>query len=305
MPAVRARSRCGSVRYSAGTLPSMRASMRQPTRPSRYCMSICRPVGVYEGLPARLVGVVPLRPVDRLQQKVVEQEREIEHRVAAVNDLPVDDPQSVVADEDVLRRVVAVNDALLRRQQPVDVRADAVGEPGMPPLDRAQVWIDALGLERLGAAGNLRWPNAARQAAWRAAPPPPSSAVPSSRRAFHGRHSGGASSITSANASGSESSSVGTEPGASRAISSSACASAAARLGGTSHSSVTRKRSSACLTTTRLPSPRTANTAHATPPVSSSTSRPSAAAKTPRRSRYGPTVSLDNRSRTRASSPKC
>ena len=90
--------------------------------------------------------------MDRLQQQVVEQEREIEHRVAAVNDLPVDDPQSAVADEDVLRRVVAVDDALLRRQQPVDVRADPAGELGVAALDRAQVWIDALSLERFGAA---------------------------------------------------------------------------------------------------------------------------------------------------------
>ena len=90
--------------------------------------------------------------MDRLQQQVVEQEGEVEGGIAAVGHLPVDHPEAVVADEDVLRRVVAVDDAARRAEQSLDVRADPVGERGMPPLDRAQVGVDALGLERLGAA---------------------------------------------------------------------------------------------------------------------------------------------------------
>ena len=115
-------------------------------------MSIYRPVGVEEGTPARFVPLVSLRPVDRLQQQVVEQEREIEHRVAAMDDLPVDHPESFVADENVFWRVVAVDDALGRAEEPLDVGADPLGELGMSPLDRAQVRVDALCLERLGAA---------------------------------------------------------------------------------------------------------------------------------------------------------
>ena len=69
-----------------------------------------------------------------------------------MHDLPVDHPEAVVADEDVLRRVVAVDDALGRAEEPLDVGADPLGELGMAPLDRAQVRIDALSLERLGAA---------------------------------------------------------------------------------------------------------------------------------------------------------
>ena len=111
-----------------------------------------RPVGVEEGTSARLVALASLRPVDRLQQQVVEQEREVERRVAAVDDLPVDHPETVVADEDVLRRVVAVDDASRRVEEPLDVGADPLGELGMPPLDRAQIRVDALRLERLGAA---------------------------------------------------------------------------------------------------------------------------------------------------------
>ncbi len=43
MPAARACSRSVSARYSAGDLPSTRASMRQPTRPNTYGMSTSRP----------------------------------------------------------------------------------------------------------------------------------------------------------------------------------------------------------------------------------------------------------------------
>ncbi len=90
--------------------------------------------------------------MDRLQQQVVEQEGEVEGGIAAVDHFPVDHPEAVVADEDVLRRVVAVDDAARRAEQSLDVRADPVGERGMSPLDSAQIRVDALRLERLGAA---------------------------------------------------------------------------------------------------------------------------------------------------------
>ena len=71
-------------------------------------------------------------------------------------------------------------------------------------------------------------------------------------------------------------------------MSSSAWASASTRSRGTSHSSATLKRSSACFTTTRLPTPRIANTAEETPPDNSSTSF---ASMIPRAARYSATFS--------------
>ena len=42
------------------------------------------------------------RQRDGLAEQVVQQERDVEHRIAEVGDLPVDDPQSAVAGEYVL-----------------------------------------------------------------------------------------------------------------------------------------------------------------------------------------------------------
>ena len=127
----------------------------------------------------------------------------------------------------------------------------------MSPLDRPQVRVDALRVERLGAAdvrvGRVQCGEERAETGGDAG-----SASPSSKSAFHGCQPRGASSMTSVNVFESTSRRRGTEPGASSAISSSAFASASARSG--EHEPFVRHAEArqACLTTTRLPSPRAA-----------------------------------------------
>ncbi len=77
----------------------------------------------------------------------------------------------------------------------------------------------------------------------------------------------------------------GTRPGIRRAASRSAAASVSVRRAGAIHSSATRSRGSACLTTSAMPGPRTASTVPETPPASSSTVSSAPRGTTPRATR--------------------
>ena len=68
------------------------------------------------------------RTVDRLQEEVVEHECDVEDRVAVVGHLEVDHPAVARADENVLRREVAVNEAAAASLEPPIAAVDRPGE---------------------------------------------------------------------------------------------------------------------------------------------------------------------------------
>ena len=104
-------------------------------------------------------GVVVAHPVEEHQG---EKEGDVKGGVAIVGDLEVDHQHAVRVGDQVLRRVVAVDQAAPSGQQALDLRPDRGGEVGMPCGRGAVVGVDAAldqrhlvreALGELGAAG--------------------------------------------------------------------------------------------------------------------------------------------------------
>ena len=90
-----------------------------------------------------------------LQQQVVEHVRHVEHRVAEVRNLEVDDPHAIT-DEHILRREVAVHETDMGGLHLGHERRDRRRQLRAPLGDRAMKWIDAQLIEGLVIREALR-----------------------------------------------------------------------------------------------------------------------------------------------------
>ncbi len=113
-------------------------------------------VGLQEAVGAGIERPGRPRHVHQLQEQMVEHVREIKGRVAEVSDLEVDHPHTVVTDEHVLRRIVAVHEADVSRLHPRHQSCDRLRKLGPSLRDRTVERIDSQLVERLVVPEMLR-----------------------------------------------------------------------------------------------------------------------------------------------------